>query len=177
MTLLGASHPVLRGDTRVALLDPPPLPERYRRMGILSPAEYQEIERIRRGRFYLVRNDGPHGERAKCGRCGSIHTFFTWMCCEQPFQGLRDALVAYVKVADKWTDPAANLRRNKVLEALHELGGSHPQTARDLAPGVPGMDALGFVIGTVEPITEAAARRYEGIIRGRDRTWELKALH
>src|SRR5438046_2080204 len=78
-------------DTRVAVLDEPDrLTPALRARGVISPADYAEVARLRASRFFLVRNDGSAGERLVCKRCGGKHQHFTWMCCEQPFRGIDD---------------------------------------------------------------------------------------
>lgn len=58
--------------------------------GILTPTQYAEMEKLARGRWFLLRNDGPHGERLRCGRCKGLHQYFTLACVERPFHGLQE---------------------------------------------------------------------------------------
>lgn len=58
--------------------------------GIITPVQEREIQRIARARWFLLRNDGGHGERLRCGRCGGRHAYFTLACIERPFHGLEE---------------------------------------------------------------------------------------
>lgn len=156
--------------TNAAILDAVPLPPRLRALGLISPTEYAEIERLRAARFYLVRNCGPVDGPLKCGRCGVIHTYLTWMCIEQPFSGLDDALYAYTKVS---RDPE---EKRTLIEGLNALNGPHPMTARELLGEGNREDIFGIAVGLVEPISEATARRFARLIRARDSSWSLVAL-
>lgn len=160
-------HRIFGADTPVALLDEPDrLTPELRAQGLLSPQDYAVVQRLRSAEFFLVRNDGSHGERLRCGRCGRKHAYFTWFCCEQPFRGLRDALYAFTKVRH------ADARARRILELIPDLGAAHPETARGLTREV-GEDVLGIAVGLAEPITAVTARRFASIIQGRDRTFRL----
>jgi hypothetical protein len=61
------------------------------RNGIYSPQAAAILDRLALGRFFLLRNDGPHGERWRCKYCKGIHPFFT-LCVPVPLNGLTYAL-------------------------------------------------------------------------------------
>lgn len=58
--------------------------------GIVTPEQHRQILAIARGRWFLLRNDGPELERLTCGRCKRKHEYFTLACVERPFHGLQE---------------------------------------------------------------------------------------
>jgi hypothetical protein len=111
---------------------------------MLTRREFDEIERIRNSRYYLVRNDGGEfNETRPCIRCGAgryptqPHRYFTLMCTERPWRGLEDGLRMWLKA----TGPST---RKDVLLAgldrgLQDYSKVHPVTAGHLAPPEPDM--------------------------------------
>lgn len=58
--------------------------------GIITPDQDRELRRIASSRWFLLRNDGPHGEKARCGRCKRYHEYITLACIERPFHGMEE---------------------------------------------------------------------------------------
>lgn len=161
--------------TRAAILTPSPLSEHLRACGILSPAEYAEVERLRKSRYFLVLNNGPHGERLRCGRCNGLHAYFTLMCIERPFRGIDEALHAVLRVGDG-TGRSDWKVYNDLRAAYARLEGTHPQTARALRSGLDasmGLDFFALGIGIAEPISVEVARKYADKIRAVDPTFVI----
>lgn len=171
MPPLRANDRVLDPDMQVAVLEPdvPRLTPHLRALGFILPSEEAELKRIQQSRFFLVRNNGPHDEPARCRRCKRRHAHFTLMCIERPFRGLDGALIAYTRVSRSHPRAQALMQRLGITD----LEVSHPQTARTLRPDALGTDVLALAIGLAEPITEQEARRYERLIRQYDRTFTL----
>lgn len=78
-----AQWPTLTAEER-ALLRP--------RNGIYLPEAAAILDKLALGRFFLLRNDGPHGERWRCKYCHELHPFFTLSCVPVPLNGLTYAL-------------------------------------------------------------------------------------
>lgn len=147
--------------------------------GTLTPAQYQQIERIKRSTFFLVRNNGATtGERWACKHhkvaggpalsghvhfAPVIHPFFTVACVPAPWTGLDEGLIAYAQVSH---DPEVARR---LAPFIPELADSQPGLARTLRPPR-GTDFYAFVVGVVEPITAAYARELRERIAQRTRT-------
>jgi hypothetical protein len=141
--------------------------------GMLTRAEFIEIERIRNSQWYLVRNDGGQmGERAPCLRSksqfdkGHYHDYFTAMCVERPFRGIERGLEVWLKASSD------HLRRSALLagmtRGLEDYAKNHPQTASILKPADPDTVAwYTMLAGTHIPITTAEARRYAQKIKDR----------
>lgn len=62
----------------------------YNQGVMLTPEQKKELDRLASGRWFLLRNDGPHLSRCACGRCGGTHAYFTLACVERPFHGLQE---------------------------------------------------------------------------------------
>lgn len=58
--------------------------------GMVTTEQAQLIEKIARSRWFVMRNDGPMLDRARCGRCNRIHAYLTLGCIERPFHGLQE---------------------------------------------------------------------------------------
>lgn len=118
--------------------------------------DFAEMERIKAGTYFLVRNDGPAGERFRCGRCNALHAYFTTGCVELPYSGLYEALYAYTAVA-KYRDE----RATRILSFLPDIASRHPDLARawEIKDGF-GEAMYGVALGLAEPISEAEARTY-----------------
>jgi len=137
--------------------------------GMLLPEEAAALERVRLSQFFLVRNDGSSGERWPCGRHKDglydqpvYHSYFTLMCIERPFRGLRDALFAYAKAS---SDDGLERRMLRQFPELRALG--HPGTGKKWAPEMPGEQLLAVVLGRAEPIPGSRARLLEVAINAR----------
>jgi hypothetical protein len=139
---------------------------------LLTRAEYQAIERIRNGRFFLFRNDGGEmGERAPCrwhksdaqSRLGNVfkpvyHYYFTYMCAERPFRGLENGLRAWIQLLPD------SERKQRILQGwglgMRDYASSHPLTSKSLLTADP--DVLSWyslIIGGPEEIREDRAKR------------------
>lgn len=142
--------------------------------GMLTMAEYEEIEQIRLSQYFLIRNDGGDtGEPAPCRQSrssldrGHIHKYFTMMCCEMPFRGLAEGLRVWLRAANRDSD-----RRSKLLQhfgkGMRDYGDGHPQSAAALKPLEP--DTLAWysmLAGIPEPISLERAVRLAEVINGR----------
>lgn len=60
--------------------------------GIYTLEQARIIRQIAATRWFLLRNNGPQGERWACSRCHGIHEFFTVHCLPVPMNGLTHAL-------------------------------------------------------------------------------------
>lgn len=71
--------------------------------GVLTKEQRAQIDTIVAGRWFLIRNDGPTLERARCGRCGNLHKYLTLACIERPFHGLDEiyALIEQIEGRDQ----------------------------------------------------------------------------
>lgn len=138
-----------------------------------------EIDRIKAGRFFLVKIAG-NGDVWRCRNCGGKHRYFTLLCVEQPFSGLTDGLHAYWRTvgvhAAKDLLPPTERRRLEQIERLvlgdlPDLSVSHPLLARTVGTGLRDIDVGAFTftatdetpaslaLGRLEPISRAAARQ------------------
>lgn len=120
--------------------------------------DWEQLERIRRGQYFLVKNGGAD-EPARCGRCGRKHAYLTRSCIEQPFRGLRGALYKAARVSRD------ERLRGRLLEGIPELERFHPYTAHGLLGARDRWALLAFEVGAVEPIDEARALRYADALR------------
>lgn len=141
--------------------------------GMLTRAEFDEIERLRNSRWFLVRNDGGEmGERAPCLRGksdfdrGHMHDYFTIMCSERPWRGIERGLSIWIKTASD------GLRKSVILDGMQrglvDYEDHHPQTAKILKPASP--DTLAWysmLAGTLVPIKAKRARMLAEKIRDR----------
>jgi hypothetical protein len=146
-----------------------------RSAGVLMTPEQERLDAIERARWVLVRIDGT-GERWRCSRCNGKHVHFTVMCVPRPFRGLQEGLRAYWRhttVADGDLTPEQQRARDTIARrlgfgaALPALAARHPETARALATTERDLDLGAWVLGTVEPITDAEARRLAATINAR----------
>lgn len=60
--------------------------------GVYTPEQDRVLRSIAASRWFLIRNNGPQGERWRCRRCKLIHDHFTLHCKPRPFNGLTQAL-------------------------------------------------------------------------------------
>lgn len=56
--------------------------------GIYTPQQVAILDGIAAARWFLLRNNGPHGERWRCKYCKQIHAFFSLSCLPVPLNGL-----------------------------------------------------------------------------------------
>ncbi len=148
-----------------------------RLLGIMDAAEAARLDAVLDARWCLVRIDGV-GERWRCTRCGCRHAHFTTFCVERPFRGLQDGLHAYWRstaVPDADLSPEQRAARAEIGRTLGlgavvpALADRHPRMARALATPGGDFDLGAWVLGTIDPITEAEARRYASLINARAR--------
>lgn len=142
--------------------------------GMLTRAEFEEIERVRNSQYFLVRNDGGQmGERRPCSRNksdfdrGHMHDYFTCMCVERPWRGIENGLHYWIRSSSD------NLRRSVLLagmsRGIEDYNDHHPQTAKLLKPVEPDMVAwYTMLAGTHIPLTLDEARVYARRIHDRD---------
>jgi hypothetical protein len=142
--------------------------------GMLTVAEYAELERIRMSKFFLVRNDGGDmGEPAPCRHSksdfdpGHKHPYFTLMCCEQPFRGLEQGLRIWLQAANPQSDRRSAILRQWSL-GMRDYAEANPQTGGAVKPMTP--DTMAWyarLAGISIPISEARARKLAEIINSR----------
>jgi hypothetical protein len=97
--------------------------------GVITPEQKKAIDSVARSRWFVMRNDGPVMQRARCGRCGGVHQYLTLGCVERPFHGLQE-IVGLVE-----TYAAEGKHVERVLQSIR-LGAIVPITrkqARQLA--------------------------------------------
>jgi hypothetical protein len=56
--------------------------------GVYTVQQAEIMEKIARGRWFLLQNRGPKGWAWRCGRCKRIHSHFTLHCRPLPMNGL-----------------------------------------------------------------------------------------
>lgn len=111
------------------------------RAGIYTMPQVALMERIARTRWFLLRNDGPQGERWRCGRCHAIHSHFTMHCVPAPMHGLTQAVGLLVERVGK-DDVFACLE----LGAIDPISATYAKTlyAQLRGLGYPAQVILGY---------------------------------
>lgn len=138
-----------------------PLPAGTRVQGFLEPPELVAArERQKANSWFLVRNNGEAGERWPCRHCGSKHDYFTLCCLPRPWNGLVEALFAFVETVPD--DP----RVPRIMLPLENIARRHPNTARLLSGDPEAQELFAISIGLVEPISAARARLFIAAING-----------
>lgn len=102
--------------------------------GVFTPAQDKMLRQIAAKRWFLIRNNGPQGERWRCKRCGQVHPYFTLHCRHRPFNGLTHALgilkervgpdMVLSAVALGSVEPITRERAQKLFEDLRGYGYS-----------------------------------------------------
>lgn len=133
---------------------------------VTSPEQEKEKQKLLEGQFFILRQ-GELGEVFKCTRCGGKHRYFTLMCIERPFDGLKEGLQAYYHhVGKHGSEKFLSTLEYQRYEEIHrvvsrfgssDLAGSHPQYARGLQTGDDDYDIGSVALGLLEPITRAKA--------------------
>lgn len=105
--------------------------------GIYRPDEVKILDNLARRRWFLLRNDGPQGERWRCRYCKGIHPFFTLSCVPVPMNGLTHVLGVmceriaaddiYSAVALGMVEPLSLAYAGRLYEKLKGLGYRHEQ--------------------------------------------------
>jgi hypothetical protein len=132
-----------------------PLPPGTRVGGFLEPQELVDArERQKANSWFLVRNNGEAGERWRCGRCNQQHPYFSLMCLPRPWNGIVEALYAFVQ-----TEPENPLTPRIVLP-LSNIAQRHPQTTRIMRTDPEAQELFALSIGIVEPIATARAKLF-----------------
>lgn len=98
--------------------------------GLYTPAQMRQLTALAKGRWFLLRNDGPSGERWPCKRCGRLHSFFTLGCVARPFNGLQ-SIVGLIRQRDgpdvAWSSVALGsivpIPADKARDLLAEIQG------------------------------------------------------
>lgn len=150
------------------------LPSRdvVRGLGFLTPEDYACLEAIEKSRYFLLRIDGPAGERWRCKRCHAKHAYFTLMCVERPFAGRDAALHGY------WQHTGAAFLRNdlppeyraglRILDQRYqELASGHPLTAHSVQIDQRDAGLFSLELGVLEPISPARAAMLAAAINAR----------
>lgn len=143
---------------------------------VISPETEKRKRELLANQFFLLRQ-GELGELLKCTRCGTKHRYFTLMCIERPFDGLKEGLLAYYHHVGKYGGEkflsSIELRRyEEIGKVVGRIGGQrdlsdgHPQTARTLKTGDNDYDIGAVSLGLLEPIT---ARKAEAL------AWNINA--
>jgi hypothetical protein len=148
-----------------------------RALGFMTIQDDERLRAIEAARYFLVRNDGP--ERWVCARCRRKHAYYTFMCVDRPWTGLREALYGYWRNvgAQHESDltPAQRQRLRVLSQAFgardpgQSLHRAHPRTAHALGTPEGDIDRGAEVIGTLEPITYERARLLADRINARAR--------
>lgn len=157
----------------VPITDVPDLAAQVRALGFLTPDDAARLHTIEQSRWVLVRIDGI-GERWRCNRCGCRHAHFTRFCVEIPFRGLREGLRAYWHNTARSSDLSPQQQQHKaMLDELFDgkppvaLADRHPEMARRLATPERDLDLGAWVLGTIDPIDDADARKRIALINAR----------
>lgn len=146
-----------------------PLPPGTRVGGFLEPPEIVAArEREKANSWFLLRNNGEAGERWRCGRCNAQHPYFSLMCLPRPWNGLVEALFAFVQTVPE--DP----RTPRMILPLANIAERHPHTTRLLSGDPEAQELFAISIGVVEPITPARARLFIQAINSTGLTPPLK---
>lgn len=138
-----------------------------------TPEMIAARERIMRGEYFLVRNDGDLGERLRCKRCNGRHAYLTLMCVEQPFQGIGDGLFAFWHAAgahgsQQYLSEGGRRLYDEIDRKLGpDFAATHPHLTRSLNIDPADVHFGALSLGTLEPITKADAQR---------RVWRINAL-
>src|SRR5215210_6019374 len=132
-----------------------PLPPGTKVQGFLEPPEVvAERERRKANSWFLLRNNGEAGERWTCGRCQAKHEYFTLQCLPRPWNGLVEALYAFIQ-----TEPE-NPLTPRITFPLANIAQRHPHTTRLLQSDPEAQELFALSIGLVEPITPTRARMF-----------------
>lgn len=132
---------------------------------VISPEQEEAKKKLLKNQFFLLRQ-GELGEISKCRRCGKKERYFTLMCVERPFDGLRQGLLAYYHHVGKNGGQrylsSVELQRFEeiqkiVVQGRADIGTSHPQFARTLGTGDDDFDIGAVSLGLLEPITRQKA--------------------
>jgi hypothetical protein len=177
------SPSVLTLPPRIAPADVPALAApKLRALGILTPDEAARLDAIERAQWCLVKMD--QGEYWRCGRCGCVHKVtgvgpvLTYYCVPFPCRGVREALAAHYKHAGTKPGDLSPRQRGGLAaldgDGVPDLADHHPDLARRLHTPERDVEYVGLVLGTVEPISEADARRYASLINARARRTVVK---
>jgi len=80
----------------------PTLPPEFRQFlrpksGIYTPQQAKILDGIAAARWFLLRNNGAHGERWRCKNCRGFHPFFTYSCIPAPLNGLTHTISLLVE--------------------------------------------------------------------------------
>lgn len=132
---------------------------------IPTEEQVQERERILRGIYFLVRQDGPLGEKMRCRRCHAKHAYFTLMCIEQPFCGLTQGLYAYWRVAGahgayQHLPPVERAKYDALNKRFGpDFAESNPRMAASMHVAENDMEMGAIALGTLEPITRQKAQQ------------------
>lgn len=132
---------------------------------IQTPDQVAKREQILQNSFFLLRQ-GELGEVLRCTRCNTKHQYFTLMCVERPFDGLKEGLYAYWYHAGRYGTEnflsKVSLQRyeaiTKVLSKDYpDIAAAHPQTARTLKTEDEDFDIGTVALGILEPISKQKA--------------------
>lgn len=130
---------------------------------IIDPEIEIKRQELLSSQFFLLRQ-GEIGEVFRCKRCHAKHMYFTLMCVERPFDGLKEGLAAYFQHAGRngaemYLSTIEYQRYEAIRDVLNrpDLANSHPGMARALGTGANEYDIGAVSLGLLEPITKAKA--------------------
>lgn len=141
-----------------------------RSAGITMSEEAERLVALEEARYVLVRMD--QGERWRCRECGGKHHFLTLFCTPRPWRGLRHGLSAYYQnIGSKLSDlsPAERSQVDGVADGVPNLADRHPRAAQALGTAPSDVDYVGWLLGTVEVISEFEARSFAATINSKAR--------
>jgi hypothetical protein len=123
--------------------------------GFLEPPEVvAERERRKANSWFLLRNNGEAGERWRCSRCNGKHEYFSLQCLPRPWNGLVEALFAFIQTVPD--DP----RVPRISMPIMNLAERHPQTMKLLKADPEAQELFALSIGIAEPISAVRAKLF-----------------
>jgi hypothetical protein len=132
-----------------------PLPANARVPGFLDPPEIvAERERRKANSWFLLRNNGEAGERWRCSLCNRQHDYFTLRCIPRPWNGLVEALFAFMQTVPD--DP----RVPRISLPIMNLAERHPQTMRLLKADPEAQELFALSLGITEWIGANRAKMF-----------------
>lgn len=130
---------------------------------VTSPEREIEKKKLLMGQFFILRQ-GELGEIFRCKNCKGKHTYYTLMCVERPFDGLRQGLLAYyhnigLAGGEKYLSTLEYQRYQEISKKVggRNLADGHPQLARSIGTEANDYDIGALSLGLLEPITKRKA--------------------
>lgn len=153
---------------------------------VQTPEQTLEAEKLLANKFFLLRQ-GEMGEVLRCKRCNTKHTYFTLMCVERPFDGLKEGLYAYWFHAGRYGTKNflndVSLQRYEAIASVlskdyPDIAAAHPQLAKKLGTEEEDFDVGTVALGILEPISreKAEALAWNINLKGIKPPFKLKGL-